>query len=186
MLAFRNMTNDVANFDEKTSIRQERIVIAIAIIAFGLLGIHDIYQDWLESVSSTHLIFEALVDTVALSIGAVLLLRAAKSRHRSTSQLRSEIAEARRSADHFKTEIEKFRSGITGAITAQLRQWGLTQAEEDVCLLLLKGFSLQEIADFRKTSERTIRHQASVLYKKTNLSGRAQLSAFFLEDLLVF
>lgn len=34
------------------------------------------------------------------------------------------------------------------------------------------------------TSERTIRAQARSIYAKAGLSGRAALSAFFLEDLL--
>jgi DNA-binding CsgD family transcriptional regulator len=48
----------------------------------------------------------------------------------------------------------------------------------------LKGLSLKEIAQIRATSERTIRAQARALYAKAGLSGRAALSAFFLEDLL--
>ncbi len=57
--------------------------------------------------------------------------------------------------------------------------------EQEVALLLLKGFSLQEIAHIYERSERTIRQHAGVVYQKSNLSGRAELSAFFLEDLLV-
>lgn len=51
-------------------------------------------------------------------------------------------------------------------------------------LLLLKGLSLKEIAAIRSTAERTIRAQAQALYAKGGLTGRAALSAFFLEDLL--
>jgi DNA-binding NarL/FixJ family response regulator len=53
-----------------------------------------------------------------------------------------------------------------------------------VALLLLKGLSLKEIAAVRATSERTIRAQARSVYSKAGLTGRASLSAFFLEDLL--
>ena len=43
-----------------------------------------------------------------------------------------------------------------------------------------------ELVFFEKSlySERTIRAQAQSLYSKAGLSGRASLSAFFLEDLL--
>ena len=44
--------------------------------------------------------------------------------------------------------------------------------------------SLKEIAAVRVTSERTIRTQARSIYAKAGLSGRAALSAYFLEDLL--
>jgi DNA-binding NarL/FixJ family response regulator len=51
--------------------------------------------------------------------------------------------------------------------------------------LLLKGFSLKEVAEVRGTTERTARTQSATIYTKAGLSNRAQLSAFFLEDLLL-
>lgn len=53
-----------------------------------------------------------------------------------------------------------------------------------MALLLLKGLSNKEIAAVRAASERTVREQARSIYSKTGLTGRAALSAFFLEDLL--
>ena len=66
----------------------------------------------------------------------------------------------------------------------QLGRWELTAAEKEVAILVLKGLSHKEVADVRKTSERTARKQARAVYKKAGLDGRAALSAFFLEDLL--
>jgi DNA-binding NarL/FixJ family response regulator len=61
----------------------------------------------------------------------------------------------------------------------------LTEAEREVALLLLKGLSNKEIAAVRAASERTVsREQAQSIYSKAGLTGRATLSAFFLEDLL--
>ena len=70
------------------------------------------------------------------------------------------------------------------AIDRQFDRWELTPAEREVGLLLLKGLSLREIAEVRGTSERTTREQARNVYRKGGLAGRAELSAFFLEDLL--
>lgn len=53
-----------------------------------------------------------------------------------------------------------------------------------MALLLLKGLSLKEIATIRAVAERTVREQARSIYSKAGLTGRAALSAFFLEDLL--
>ena len=61
----------------------------------------------------------------------------------------------------------------------------LTPAEREVGLLLLKGLSHKEAADVRNTSETTIRQQALAVYRKAGLRNRADLSAFFLEDLLL-
>ena len=54
-----------------------------------------------------------------------------------------------------------------------------------MAFLLLKGFSLKDIAELRRTHEKTVRAQAASIYAKSGLSGRSELSAFFLEDLLV-
>ena len=56
--------------------------------------------------------------------------------------------------------------------------------EREVALLLLKGLSTRDIADLRETREATVRQQAQGVYRKAQLEGRAELAAFFLEDLL--
>jgi DNA-binding CsgD family transcriptional regulator len=67
----------------------------------------------------------------------------------------------------------------------QLRAWNLTPAERETALLLLKGLGLKEIAALQDKSERTVRQHAISVYRKSGLGGRAELSAFFLEDLLL-
>lgn len=44
---------------------------------------------------------------------------------------------------------------------------------------------MKEVAEVRGASERTVRKQAQAVYAKAGLGNRAELSAFFLEDLLV-
>ena len=61
--------------------------------------------------------------------------------------------------------------------------WALTAAEADVASLMLKGATLREIAALRRTAEATIRQQAQSVYRKSGLASRAELSAYFLEDL---
>ena len=77
------------------------------------------------------------------------------------------------------------QSGLSAVIDAQFRRWSLSPAESEVAMLLLKGLSLKETAEVRSTSERTTRKQARAVYRKSGLAGRAELSAWFLEDLLV-
>jgi len=67
----------------------------------------------------------------------------------------------------------------------QFDRWGLTPAEREVALLQLKGLRHKAIAELRNTSERTVRQQALAIYRKSGLSGRTDLAAFFLEDLLL-
>jgi len=91
---------------------------------------------------------------------------------------------ARIDGRQWRDETRTLLKGLGEAIDRQFLAWKLTEAERDVGLLILKGLSLKEIAAARVTSERTIRTQARSIYAKAGLSGRAALSAFFLEDLL--
>ena len=47
------------------------------------------------------------------------------------------------------------------------------------------GLSLEVVAEARNTSEATVRQQALVVYRKSGLRSRSDLSAYFLEDLLL-
>ena len=91
---------------------------------------------------------------------------------------------ARIQGRQWRDQTRALLMGLGEAIDRQFVTWKLTAAERDVGLLILKGLSLKEIAAARVTSERTIRAQARSIYAKAGLSGRAALSAFFLEDLL--
>lgn len=95
----------------------------------------------------------------------------------------------RRAADEgrvWRKQSRRFLDGLSRSIDAQFEVWHLTAAEADVAGLLLKGASLREIATLRRTSEATIRQQAQNVYRKSGLASRAELSAFFLEDLFTF
>ncbi len=69
-------------------------------------------------------------------------------------------------------------------ILLQFEEWKLSKSEQEIGHLLLKGFSLKEIATLRGTAEKTIRQQASSIYKKAGVAGRHVFSAWFIEDLL--
>ncbi len=85
---------------------------------------------------------------------------------------------------------EKWRStalvhtnGLGSAIRQQFAAWRLTASECDVASLMLKGLSHKEIAQIRNSSAATVRQQAAAIYGKSGLTSRAELSAYFLEDL---
>ena len=98
---------------------------------------------------------------------------------------RSDLTDARGEAEQWRRETQDLIRGLGAAIQKQFTTWQLTRAEAEVGLFLLKGLSHREIAQLRETSERTIREQARSVYRKASLSGRAALSAFFLEELLL-
>lgn len=91
----------------------------------------------------------------------------------------------RAQADRWRVEAREALDGLATALDRQFVRWELTDAERDVAMLLLKGLALKEAAEVRGTSERTVRQQALGVYRKAGVAGRAELSAFFLEDLLL-
>jgi DNA-binding NarL/FixJ family response regulator len=117
--------------------------------------------------------------------GAASLWRELRTTRRHAEQLTVDLAAARREADRFRADAHEALRGLGEAIDIQFGRWGLTAAEREVGLLLLKGLSHKEVAAARATSETTIRQQALAIYRKSGLRNRSDLSAFFLEDLLL-
>ena len=121
--------------------------------------------------------------------GAALFLRQWRRERASSRAALEQASEQARSwqaeADRWRAESELALRGLGEAIDLQFTRWKLTPAENEVGLLLLKGLSIKEVAEVRGTSERTAGQQARAIYRKGGLSGRAELSAFFLEDLLL-
>ena len=64
-------------------------------------------------------------------------------------------------------------------------EWKLSESEKEIALLLIKGISTRDISEIRGTAQKTIRVQSTSIYKKSSLGNRNELSAFFLEDLLI-
>ncbi len=164
------MSNDVSN--------NRSVVAAIALIcAVVVLIAWDLYIDFGEGVGTWHLVIESTMFLFAVS-GIVLMWR-------QLDRTRSDLVEALVEAEQWKQESSELIQGLGVAIEQQFKRWHLTSAEAEVGLFLLKGLSHKEIASIRQTSERTVREQSRALYRKSGLSGRSSLSAFFLEDLLL-
>ena len=125
-----------------------------------------------------------VVPIVLLSGVPVLLVYRTFLVYKNQQALIRDLDAARIQGRQWRDETRALLKGLGEAIDRQFLTWNLTEAERDVGLFILKGLSLKEIAAVRVTSERTIRAQARSLYAKAGLSGRAALSAFFLEDLL--
>jgi len=100
-------------------------------------------------------------------------------------KLMAELDETRIDLGNWKEKSRSFIQGLSQAMDEQFEKWHLTPSEKEVALLLIKGLSTKEIADIRQASEKTVRAQATSLYKKSQVQGRYELSAFFLEDLLL-
>ena len=121
---------------------------------------------------------------VLTSVGGVLLFQLVRRQRDEHLHVIRELEVARLQGQRWRAESRSLLDGLGQAIEQQFSRWNLTDAEREVALLLLKGLSTKEIAAVRAVSERTVREQARAIYAKAALTGRAALSAFFLEDLL--
>lgn len=131
-----------------------------------------------------HAATELALMAIAVVAGTVFWWRFLSLRRRERL-LMGDLDRARSEAEAWKRDASDILRGLGAAIDVQFERWGLSAAEREVALLLLKGLAHKEIAEIRGTGEKTVRQQALSVYRKAGLAGRAELSAFFLEDLLL-
>ena len=151
-------------------------------IAVG--GAIDLALDQPSTLWSFHVLFE--VGLLVLSLGAMGFLWIGwQDAGRSLATTRAALEARGAERDVWRARALKLLSGLGEEIDRQFREWDLTPVERETALLLLKGYGHKEIAALQEKSERTVRQHAVAVYRKSGLAGRAQLSAFFLEDLLL-
>lgn len=173
---------DDASADDAGARRNPVPSIIMAVVA--ALATADVVDDMHSGGELLHMALEVLI-IAAAAVGAVVLWFQLV-RARSTNRvLRADLTRARAEMQRFQAESQDLMRGLGEAIDRQFTRWQLSPAEREVALLLLKGLSHKDVADVRTTSERTVRQQALSVYRKAGLSGRAELAAFFLEDLLL-
>ena len=164
--------------------RQYRVA-TLAALLFALLFL----IDTLRATEPFDLI-NSLADMLetALLVGGVVLTAYVSLESRTLQNerlgLMTNLDTALQDGAQWREAAQAHVTGLSRAIAAPFRTWGLTEAEADVAALMLKGLSHKEIAMLRMGSETTVRQHATAVYRKSHLSGRAQLTAFFLEDLL--
>ena len=162
----------------------ERVALTALLALIALLVGADALSDLSGGGSASHVAVEAAVAGAAAAGVAILWARYARTRS-ALDTTRDTLERTRAEAVAWRERNEATLRGLADAIDQQLDAWRLTPAEKEVAFLLLKGLSFKEIATVRSASERTVRQQALAVYAKSGLGGRAELAAFFLEDLLV-
>jgi len=162
---------------------KERIFIAAILLAIIVFVTADLLLDLRQGVRFWHALVEGSA-AIAAFIGILLLLRGTFSLRHSLAEERRQSSLLQQEAVAWRAQSNQYLAGLSQTIDAQLSSWNLTAAEKEVAFLLLKGMSLKEIAEIRKTAEKTARSHSMAIYAKAGLSGRSELSAFFLEDLL--
>ena len=157
------------------------ILMLMTVIVINTVDfIKDIRQgdEWL------HIGLEIL--TVFLSMwGIVILVKTIKERAAELTKLHQKIEQTESDLELSHNKLKEIGREYSKHLHKQFEVWKLTPSERDVAIILLKGLSFKEMAEVRDTKEKTIRQQASTIYKKSKVAGRHEFAAWFFEDMLV-
>jgi DNA-binding CsgD family transcriptional regulator len=155
------------------------LIFTIVVVASGA----DLMADLSHGANSEHIVKEAMIVSISIIAIAWLLLGLRQQRLEIKS-LQQELETVVRPQTPPRKYVLEARKKLGNVVTQQFSEWMLTGSEIEVGWLLLKGLSLKEIAIVRSTQEKTVRQQASSIYKKAGVSGRHAFSAWFIEDIL--
>ncbi len=162
----------------------ERIVILAFLLIASFLGV-DLSDDLSHGADFTHAVFEGMALLVSSAMLAGYLKKLVTQLVDRQKAISMSLTVMTKDRDLWRTRAAQYLRGLGQAIDEQFQQWCLSDSEKDIGLLMLKGFSHKEIAQMRGTSERTVRQQAASIYEKSGVENKNQLSAFFLEDLML-
>ncbi len=144
----------------------------------------DFLKDILQGDEWLHIALEIV--TVFLSFwGIVMVLQQISNRSREISALQDKVDRSKQDLALSQSKLKEIGREYSIYLHKQFDDWELTPSEKEVALILLKGFSFKEMATIRSTKEKTIRQQASTIYRKSKVAGRHEFSAWFFEDMLV-
>lgn len=144
----------------------------------------DMAADLAAGLSPVHLGIETGALLLGLGGAAGCAHQLRRALHRA-EQLDTHLQGARSDLERAREEAEAVRAGLGDAMELQFERWGLTSAQREVAVLVLKGLSYKEVAELRQTAEHTVRNQALAIFRKAGLAGRAEMAAYFIEDLLL-
>ena len=155
------------------------VIIGLAVVG----GTIDLILDRPTSITP-HVVFELAFILFGL-VSSAYLVRGWRSARSSLSEARRTATERQVERDAWRARAEQALQGLGREVGKQFDDWRLSPAERETALMLLKGFSHKRIAALTGRSERTVRQHAVAVYEKSGLAGRAELSGFFLGDLLL-
>lgn len=172
---------DTPSLDQAARTRR---LVALLLAAMAVAGAVDLATDSPRVWRGSH----ALIELAFILLGAasaILLLRGWRETERSLEGARAALAKRQTERDHWQKLASHALRGLGEAMDRQFDDWQLTPAEKETAMFLLKGYSHKETAGLTNRSERTVRQHAVSVYRKSGCAGRAELAAFFFEDMLL-
>lgn len=174
-----------------TMLRNKEMFLIITLVLIALPYGYEFLHEFNEEYHRWWDIFlEGGVMLLAIS-GIVFLMWDIHQRQCEMENLRTQLSLTRADLHNTRADLSELNEKLLQAsrqygqvIQEQMSAWEFTPSEKDVALLLLKGLSFEEIATIRDTKEKTVRQQATAIYRKSGLNGRHEFAAWFFEDFL--
>lgn len=132
----------------------------------------DRYRLWIASI-------EALI-----VISSFVLLFQLFHKLRSAS---IEMEQAQDQIQQYKVKnklLNNPEKGYSQLMNAEFEKWKFTLSEIEIAILILRGFSNQQIASVRDKSLRTIENQTFAIYQKSGMRGKLEFISYFISPLL--
>lgn len=148
--------------------------LAACMVFFGLDVVLDAIDHIREGVFYTleegiHISFEIMA-VICLGYGAWALRRQlALMRDRQASDAQT---------------IRMLRGAFDQVLAGRFDDWGLTPAERDVTVLILKGLGVAEIAAARQTAAGTVKAQSTAIFRKIGVRSKSELMSVVIDEFL--
>ena len=165
-----DLANKIVEF-KVSDITKTKSYVSIIVLVFSVgFFANDLYIDVaVEGKPLSHLMLEG---GVFFSIVLVLMFEISR-----VLRLSSRIAISEK-------QVSQFKARLSEVIQTEFKKWELTDVEQEIALMLIKGMSMQEIGDARGVKEKSVRHRATGIYAKAQVANRYELTSYFIEDLL--
>ncbi len=149
------------------------LVLILVQLACACFFAWDVVRDFFESgaphVPGLHLWMEALaVVALAVAIGIETnMLRRLMRRQLYLQEVSSQASKA-----------------MHEIVEERFTDWKLTPSEHDVAMLVVKGFSIAEIAGIRGNAEGTVKAHLNAIYRKSGTNSRAEMLGLLIDPLM--
>ena len=163
--------------------RKETLTLTTVLLVVVTMTSMDVFTDVRAGSSWSHVGAEVSAIVVILGILAWLWVGKMSQMRSVISKSEIRLKELALESQRWQEQVATIKPSLSDAIDEQFVAWQLTHAECEIARLILKGLANKEIAAVRSSSEQTIKQQTNAIYRKSGLTSRGQLSAFFLEDL---
>ncbi|MBL8018778.1 MAG: helix-turn-helix transcriptional regulator [Leptospirales bacterium] len=156
-----------------------RITFAVILLVIASLGCVDLALDW-GKTGMVH----ASIEAIAILLCLLLLVLGWMHVERTVKVSEDDRLRTEQAFQDFKARNKDTLRQFHEAMCEQFARWGFTESESRVAEGLIRGYSLREIAARAGRSVKTVRNQSTAIYARAGMTGRADLAAFFLSDLM--